>query len=223
MPPTKDLIDSPYLWQYIEYVALPVLRHHLHFRNSSRDLRAYESELSSTKVSRRKMLSGVFGRERSTSMPNGEGPSTSATIELAEDVLDMLEDVFTHLSNMALFEEAQSSHGWLIKIITEVVENILNERLSYPTFFEAAFKEFTSEKRQVLARKLKEYEEVGGAAFEAAEAEMKNVDVLTLVEFKQLMHEIIDLSRHQDLEKELVEESADDKRATLSHNIFPTM
>jgi hypothetical protein len=52
---------------------------------------------------------------------------------------------------------------------------------------------------------------------------MKNVDVLTVVEFKQLMHEIIDLSRHQDLEKELVEESADDKRATLSHNIFPTM
>lgn len=111
MNPTKELVESPYLWQYLEVVALPILRHHLHVRKSSQDFRAYDSTLSSGKRSRRKLLSDIFGRKCAVSMHYGESPSTSATIELTEVVFDVLEDTFTQLRGMSLFQEAQSSHG----------------------------------------------------------------------------------------------------------------
>lgn len=191
MPPTKELLESSSLWQYIEKVALPILRHYLCFRKASRDQRSQRDA------------------HLATNSPK-QGLGTMIDIDLIEDVLDLIENIFTELNNMNLWRDAQFLHLALISDLANTAEQLLKERSSYPAFLKLAFKGFTAEKRKRLKRGSEESRRGYDDNLEQAEVESTNTDSLTALDFKQVIHDFKERPHSSSLKQIVSGKSADD-------------
>jgi len=197
MPPTKELLEAPFLWEYIEHVAIPILNHFERFRNAASKDQVFDETPKSKARKTSWMMRGANLTEKgmkSTWAPEDVRSPVSADIELTEDVLDLIEDTFTELNLLNLWRNAKVLHGKLISDLPNAAEGILIERSNHPIYLEEAFKDFTSEKYKRLEQRLKNARKRGGEEQAQAETDMVNAGVMTLLEFKDLMHEFREIS-----------------------------
>lgn len=214
MPPTKELLEAPFLWEYIEHVAIPILNHFERFRNAAGKNQQVDEKPAIPEKQIRKswMMRGAKSKKtgtKSKSAPEEVQASVSADIELTEDVLDLVEDTFTELNALNLWRNAQLSHGKLISDLANAAQGILVERFNHPIHLEEAFKIFTLEKRKKLEQRLKHAKKHGGEELAQAEADMVNADVMTLLEFKDLMHDYRKITDSKEYKSIIAGENAD--------------
>jgi hypothetical protein len=227
MPPTKELLESSSLWQYIEKVALPILRHFLCFRKATRDQRTHEDAHTATKNSQEK-LGTTLSDKNSTAITTGSRSLVSIDVDLVEDVLDLVENIFTELKNMTLWRDAQFLHLALISDLANTTEQLLKDRSLYPAFLKVAFKEFTAEKRKRLRRGPKQNTQGQLDNFEDEEADSSKIESMTVLEFKQVIHDFKDLSHPSGFEDIASGKSSDDVEKHLEQQqgkgrvIFPS-